>query len=457
MTACFPAVRGRDAIGFASKRNTKGAAPWLAASTRSFSSAISARDPGGAAAEFRFAGGEPPHRHVRVLARQELRRAPGAHRVAQCRHLQREPRQDRRAVPEEGLQGLHRGPAPDAEVAGPERRGQVHDGSRDPALPRRTDASRRRGARAGRPATGAATSAARRRWRRAAVAAVRAAAAVRPRPTPRSSTTRFRSERSCPEALTEARHRDAVQIASRCRVMVGRARLTMESMQSRRGRQSIARKQRAPGITPRISPPALCQLSSARPFLPRGGVSDPAPVAAGGDRRPRRRNPMPRAIATRVRPPSRGAVRETRRHYDRLCVWRTVRRAGSRRTPRGEAMARRPESGTDGDKSPGGRVGLRPFPVLRRTELVPLSARHLTRPPLRGSRMAVSRAGNARGARRDAPRPPERMHDPAGSRRGHDATRPHGTREAGAECRPARRATSRWSRDTPRRARPRTA
>ena len=112
-----------------------------------------------------------------------------------------------------------------------------------------------------------------------------------------------------------------------------------------------------PGITSPLIPAPHPHLSSARPFLPRGGVSDPAPVAAGGDRRPRRRNLLPRAIATRVRPPSRGAVRETRRHYDRLCVWRTVRALGSRRARQGEARARRPESGTDGDKSPGGRVG----------------------------------------------------------------------------------------------------
>ena len=42
-------------------------------------------------------------RHLGVLARQDHRRAQGAHRVAQHRDLQREPRQDRRAVLQEGL------------------------------------------------------------------------------------------------------------------------------------------------------------------------------------------------------------------------------------------------------------------------------------------------------------------------------------------------------------------
>ena len=49
-----------------------------------------------------------------------------------------------------------------------------------------------------------------------------------------------------------------------------------------------------PGIICPISPLPHAHLFSVRPFLPRGGVPDPAPVVAGGDRRPRRRNPSSR-------------------------------------------------------------------------------------------------------------------------------------------------------------------
>ena len=44
--------------------------------------------------------------------------------------FQRGPLPDRRAVPEEGLEGLSRGPAADPQMAGPVRPGEVHDGSR---------------------------------------------------------------------------------------------------------------------------------------------------------------------------------------------------------------------------------------------------------------------------------------------------------------------------------------
>ena len=54
-----------------------------------------------------------------ILARQDHGRAAREDRVALGRHLQREPLQDRRAVPEEGLEGVHRGRAADAQVAGP--------------------------------------------------------------------------------------------------------------------------------------------------------------------------------------------------------------------------------------------------------------------------------------------------------------------------------------------------
>ena len=54
-------------------------------------------------------------------------RAEGKDRMAFGRDLQREPRPDRGAVPEEGLQGLSRGAARDAEVAGPVRAGPLFD------------------------------------------------------------------------------------------------------------------------------------------------------------------------------------------------------------------------------------------------------------------------------------------------------------------------------------------
>ena len=41
------------------------------------------------------------------------------HRVAQCRDLQRKSRQGRRAILQEGHEGLRRGPAADAQMAGP--------------------------------------------------------------------------------------------------------------------------------------------------------------------------------------------------------------------------------------------------------------------------------------------------------------------------------------------------
>ena len=62
------------------------------------------------------------HRHVGNLARQEHRRAQGKDRVASRRDLQRAAVQGRRAVPEEGRQGLHRGRAADPQMAGPGRR-----------------------------------------------------------------------------------------------------------------------------------------------------------------------------------------------------------------------------------------------------------------------------------------------------------------------------------------------
>ena len=82
-------------------------------------------DPEGPPDQFREAGGQSPRRDFRKLARQGQRRAQGKDRVAPRRDLQRGPCQDRRAISEEGRQGLHRGPAADAQMAGPERSGPL--------------------------------------------------------------------------------------------------------------------------------------------------------------------------------------------------------------------------------------------------------------------------------------------------------------------------------------------
>ena len=219
--------------------------------------------------------------------------------MAQCRHLQREPRQDRRAVSEEGLEGLRRGPAPDTEVAGPERAGQIHDGSRDPALPRRPDPSRRPWRRRPGERPRRATSAGRRRWRRAVAAS--AAAAGQPRPTPKNSTTRSRSRLG--GAPTPTRCWD--RVGSPYAPLVGvndvdavRPGITFPLIPARRSS---------------LYPPTVPSCRGAASWIRRRSSREVIGARAGG-------NPLSRAIATRVRPPSRGAVRETRRHYDRLCV-----------------------------------------------------------------------------------------------------------------------------------------
>ena len=69
-------------------------------------------------------------------------RAQGKDRVAPRRHLQREPVPDRRAIPEEGLESLHRGRAADAQMAGPVRPGQLFDRSGAARFSRRADVAR---------------------------------------------------------------------------------------------------------------------------------------------------------------------------------------------------------------------------------------------------------------------------------------------------------------------------
>ena len=62
--------------------------------------------------------------------------------MAQCRDLQRTYRQDRRAILQEGLEGLPRGPDSEPQIDRPVRRGKYIDRNRAAALPRRADAAR---------------------------------------------------------------------------------------------------------------------------------------------------------------------------------------------------------------------------------------------------------------------------------------------------------------------------
>ncbi len=115
--------------------------------------------------------------------------------MAQRRDLQRESRQDRGAVLQEGHEGLPRGPVADPQVAGPERPRQIHDRGRAAALPRRTEAARLRAAAAG-TATASPTRAAR---AKASVALPPAAASAGRRSPPAAaaparSTTTSRSK-----------------------------------------------------------------------------------------------------------------------------------------------------------------------------------------------------------------------------------------------------------------------
>ena len=76
---------------------------------------------------------QPPIANLRIatseLARQDYGRAPREDRVALGRNLQRGVVPCGRAIPEEGRQGLPRGPATDAQVAGSGRAGPLQHGS----------------------------------------------------------------------------------------------------------------------------------------------------------------------------------------------------------------------------------------------------------------------------------------------------------------------------------------
>ena len=73
----------------------------------------------------------------------------GKNRVASRRHLQRKPVPDRRAISQEGLEGLPRRRVADAQMAGPGRPGPLFHRGRAAGLSRRADLarSRRRGGR----------------------------------------------------------------------------------------------------------------------------------------------------------------------------------------------------------------------------------------------------------------------------------------------------------------------
>jgi hypothetical protein len=70
-------------------------------------------------------------------------RTARAHRVASGGDLQREPLQGRRAVSQEGLQGLSRGPAPDAQIHRPAGCREILHRSRPAAVPGRAHHARR--------------------------------------------------------------------------------------------------------------------------------------------------------------------------------------------------------------------------------------------------------------------------------------------------------------------------
>ena len=149
--------------------------------------------------------GRPPDRQsadrdLGELARQGHRRAQGKDRVAPRRDLQRRALQDRRAVPEEGLEGLHRRPAADTQIQRQGRRREILDRGGAAELQLDADHARHPWRRWRRRRIPTTTSARRARRRRAS-----------PRwPAPASAatwTTKFRSRQRRPESGQKARPR----------------------------------------------------------------------------------------------------------------------------------------------------------------------------------------------------------------------------------------------------------
>ena len=139
----------------------------------------------------------------------------GKDRVAPRRHLQRESVPDRRAISQKGLEGLHRRPAADAQMAGPVRPGPLLDRGGAAGLPRRTDAARPRRCAAAPAAAAAAISAPMKRAASSARPDRRARSPPQaPAPAPTAAraatwTTKFRFEfrvRGCLEEFLAAVH-----------------------------------------------------------------------------------------------------------------------------------------------------------------------------------------------------------------------------------------------------------
>ena len=115
-------------------------------------------------------------------------------RVAQRRDLQRQYRPRRRAILQEGLEGLSRRADPDAQIQRSVRRREIHHRDRAAAFPRRTDAARLRAAAARAARASAAARSARRRFGRASPGRAAPGAGAAAAAAARISTTTFRSE-----------------------------------------------------------------------------------------------------------------------------------------------------------------------------------------------------------------------------------------------------------------------
>ena len=152
---------------------------------------------------------------------------------------------------------------------------------------------------------------------------------------------------------------------------------------------------------PTLSPVPNQAVHSRRPCPAEGRRPVPAPVVVGRGRRPRRRNPVTIGGAG---PPSRGAVRKARRHYDRLCVGAPLRASG---LPHLESR-QRPAPGEWNGRRQVAEAGARMAPLLDCPS---------------GARRAPATLGIAGGN--------ETTHTPAATRRGIAGACP-GTKKGGA-------------------------